>query len=561
MQLPCLDVIIYSMPMAKTIPMVIVLLLSSAAYSQAPADPLPPVPELGLGDGTALLDLARSAMSEYLRTRAPADKQFIPDRLAALAKRPYSARLTLRKDGVVAATSIQQGRELGRNVIAAALEVMRGAEPLPDKVTPAVLDATTLDLEVFTATVPIDGNAEAFARLAMPGLTGVKATRGVDESFVFPSAQLQDGLTPSRIRNLAIAQLPVKPENVRMPIRWSAFSVAQFVSYPQEKVVWLYRGKALQPFGAMDPNAVRTGASLVADFLVRSQDTSGQFIAPLAQPSLREHMYATYALARLAKATGREDYSKTVNAAMHYAMTCLREEAGGAFLMTEAEDDQLAATALMLLAIGELKPNDQIAAVRAKLAAAMRRALRDGWPTATLDRSSTQPASLLNATLAGLALSRLAESNAPAIQPPPKLVAQDALSACWMIRAGLAETRNWEGVTTALPLPVPIDSPLDEAGGFAAQGQAPTTVVTALAAVNLAAGKTWPGLSSDLPPAAREAMVLDAQRFCYQMMYKVHETYFMEKPIEWIGGVRGNPQTGRVSLDACAAAIEAFLAK
>jgi hypothetical protein len=43
------------------------------------------------------------------------------------------------------------------------------------------------------------------------------------------------------------------------------------------------------------------------------------------------------------------------------------------------------------------------------------------------------------------------------------------------------------------------------------------------------------------------------------MTYKPLEAYFAAKPELWLGGVRASPQGARITLGACAAAIEALL--
>ena len=52
-----------------------------------------------------------------------------------------------------------------------------------------------------------------------------------------------------------------------------------------------------------------------------------------------------------------------------------------------------------------------------------------------------------------------------------------------------------------------------------------------------------------------------ARRFCYGMMYQPGEAYFAEQPTRWVGGVRAEPVRAAVTASACAAAIEAFLAR
>jgi hypothetical protein len=57
------------------------------------------------------------------------------------------------------------------------------------------------------------------------------------------------------------------------------------------------------------------------------------------------------------------------------------------------------------------------------------------------------------------------------------------------------------------------------------------------------------------------ADVAAARRFCLQMMYRPGEAYFLDDPDSLEGALRAAPGSKQLSLPACAAAIEAMLAK
>jgi hypothetical protein len=45
------------------------------------------------------------------------------------------------------------------------------------------------------------------------------------------------------------------------------------------------------------------------------------------------------------------------------------------------------------------------------------------------------------------------------------------------------------------------------------------------------------------------------------MIYQTAEAYFAEDPAAWLGAVRASPAAAAVTVEACAAAIEALLAE
>ncbi|MCY2924963.1 MAG: hypothetical protein NT031_05905, partial [Planctomycetota bacterium] len=100
----------------------------------------------------------------------------------------------------------------------------------------------------------------------------------------------------------------------------------------------------------------------------------------------------------------------------------------------------------------------------------------------------------------------------------------------------------------------------DEVGGFAepAPGAAASTTLTSL--MLLAKDR----FSESGQPAAVSANRIEkhqpaARAFLYQMLYKPGEAYFTDQPGGWTGGARETPDAARITLEACAMAIEGLL--
>ena len=571
---------------------VIVAVVAFAAAPLSAQEPRMPVdPQISLSNGVAMVALARSAMAEYLLHRTPADKQPIPPALARLASSDYGAAVSLRKDGSLVARSIRQDGKLGRNLITAALEAMR-SHKLPDHVTQDVLDECTLDLEILSPPEQIASDADP-AKLDLsrivPGRTGLRLSCGLDDVYLLPSAEVYMAFTPQECRRHCLDRLPPRAEAKGLPLRWAVFAAAHFVGFPDGKTIWLYRGKALLPADSIDANMLSDASEKVGMFLLRSQQRNGHIEVPENISSLTEQIHAAYALAQLSAATGKKEYLAGANAALAYAMHFVKDDGVKAYVSPEGESDQLQPTAMLVLAIRQMPPMPQAQQLVGKLLAAIDDAAgEDGKLSMRLDGTAGDAATPRDWALAILAASSSPAATSPSDDKSPtqpreatepalaaklrksfasvKLAPPDVLDVSWMIRAGLLEYAKAQGVSTVVPLPVPNDCATDEVGGFAPSGQPPTTTVTALAAVNLLVGHTWPGLKI---PADKALVIADkakldwiqgARRFCHQMMYRPREAYFAREEL-WIGGVRPSPESGKISLEACAAAIEAFLAK
>jgi hypothetical protein len=580
-----------------TIPLMACAVLCAAASGQGPQRPA--APPIGPAEGVAAIRLARQAMLDYLRNRTPAEAMGLPDSAQSLAQRPNAAAVTLRSGGAEVAQSVRRGSNLSRSVIEAALAAMRSPK-LPDQVTAEYLAGLTVEVEVLGPSQGV--GAERLGETIVPGLVGVTASRGLDDFTALPSDSYVWSLTPEEVPRECLSGLPLSAANASLPVRWQAFAASHYVGYPDGNVLWFYQGRTPIPAEMIDTKDLSAAAGAAGVFLLRNQDKEGRFALPEGPGDPVDELYATMAMARLAKATGRKDLSGALEAALAHAVRRVRQEAAYAYVSDASDEDQLSALSFLVLAIQEVPPRPEGQELCRKLLATIDKALasqrREETPTTARSKGSL---GLKGLALAHLASARAEPNNVKRLEQLRKSIelapADDAEDACWLIRAGLggaaagraaaagsqrpaasAETaragealdRLWPvrsapgeggGATPQAASP----EAFDPSGGFARAGRQPDTVVTALSAVNLAAGRTWPGLN--LPQSAAEAnkarreWVLGARKFCYLMQYRPFEAYFAAKPGLWMGGVRASPGGARITLRACAAAIEALLAE
>jgi AMMECR1 domain-containing protein len=552
---------------------------SAAAFAQEASGPSEP--QLSPSLGSAAAGLARQAMLDYLGSRISVDSAAIPESAKPLTEKTGAVAVSLRGDGLLIGRAISQEQDLARGVISAALAAMRDFR-LPDVVTADYVKALTIEVEVLGPPKKID--ASDLEKSFVPGLTGVKAVRGVDEFVLLPSASCLADVSAEDVRGECLSHLPPRTETASLPALWSMMASSHYVGYPGGATVWLRQGRAPLPPGSIEPNSFREAAETIGLFLLRHEANDGSFSLPRIPGMPPDHaasawgvpqLHATYAMARLAKATGRKDFRAGANLALARAAGRLTEEQSYAYLIGIGDEEQLASISLLVLAIGETPPTARGTELSRKLLAMADKAL--------LSQLDPPPAKGVRPVLPArdLAMAYLASSKAEpndtrrlesirkALAPPPASATAGAATrpaprpidgegACWVIRAGLADQFRW-GDSTG---PQPHGGPAGLARGFAMPGRGPDTLVTALSAVNLAEGRTWPGLAFSRAASAdiqREDMILSSRRLCRQMIYGPREAYFAAKPETWAGGVRASPQAARVTLTACAAAIEALL--
>ena len=569
-----------------------------ATTADAQPRSVPRPPEVTLAEGAELVSLVRTAMLRYIRRRTPADRQAVPARLKRLAKRPYAAAVTLRDSGRPVATDIRAADSVPRSVIAAALWAMRSPK-LPDRVTQPYLDSLTVEVEVLGGPRPVA--EDDLAAAVLPGRTGLMLSRGHRSAYSLVSAGIVLGLRPGEMRNDCLAQLGLDRQAGTVPLQWATFASRHYVGYPNGQVKWLQRGKLLVPREVIDESLLADAARKVARYLASTQREDGRYLpgadlpsraqhAPSDEPMV-DHLYATWVMARLLRGAGEGDrrlLAASVNQALAYAARRVRPAEGDAWKYVGTEDpaNQLAATALLVLTLDQAPPSEPGAALQKALVAGLVGAIgRDDRLPGRLSGSSgaARPvgeASLRHAALACLALSTAMEKTSPDAAKVAKLRkalasratsrarATDVETTLWWARAGLEFPPDRSATRRAsarFPLPVPAggEAPAirDEIGGFGPLGGEPTTVVTAWTAVQIRAQLASPRSRPAGRTAGLREQCLEARRFCYQMMYKPYEAYFAAKPDARVGAVRAGPASAAVSLRACGAAVEAFLAK
>jgi len=556
-------------------------LLVSVAAGVEPAQPK--AVEIESSQGKALVSLARQAMHEYLRSRTPADKQIIPPDLEPLAKTKYASAVTLRSQGDVKAKVVQTGDSLLRNVIAAALKAMRSSS-LPDRVTASVLDALTVEVEVIGPTVEV-GEGD-LAKLVRPGLTGVMSSRDTSSAYVLPSEAYEHSLDAKGVKTEALGLLGTPPK------RWAIFAARHFAGYPGGRTVELYRGKLVPQPREVDEKLLVVAAEAIARHMIAHQGSDGLY-GTAAGPagSLLEHLHATYAMSLLARRSPDVDVSRSINAALSYVVKWLAQDARRAYVATENPDERPAATAWLVLILAEQPDRPEIRQLRSKLLAALKDAFGSGEalaPQVGAEPPKPKRKPPLKDTCLGYVALKLAlpEDDSFAKDKLPGILESivtsakigtnfpsgggpaSAVDAAWVGQA-LTAARfgpNAGYASTSAKLSAWLESrlgkeplPPDEAGGIV-EGNAVSTAATALSATMIAqASRQW---SSQAAADRQQAKALAAklQVFCYRMMFKPGEAFFAAKPDAWVGAVRAGPDASAVTVEACAAALEAFLA-
>jgi len=535
----------------------LIALVSGAASARTKP---PAAPIMTLDDGKQLVNLARSGMAEFIKSRTPADKYTLPPEMKHLTTRFRPVSITLRSSGKLMARSIRADTNVCRSVLAAALDAMRSSN-LPDRVTPAVLAAMTVEIEVLGPARAV--SSRELGACIVPGLTGVRVSRGAAKKYVLPSTTCQLGLSALQTHVSCLAKLPEPPGGKAKAEAWSVFGSKHYVGYPDAVVVQLFRGKILIPPEGLTDEVLSSAAATAGLFLARGQDPNGMYNMPNRKPALHEHLHATYAMAKLSRRDSRKLFSVSVNRAMAYAARFVLADKKQARVLARSSPGRTAesptrATAWLLLAIIELPAQ----AANKELAEKLARALRqDVVSVVGPDHGLTTPGQLLDWSVALMALRRFLpknESNAKLLDPMRKTMRAWSKSGQKLSPLVFRGT----GTMTSLPKWRQIDdSDLpDRRGGFVSSGVEPTTLDTAIAAVCLAEAIESAGASPD-DKAAINKQILRARKFCYQMLYRSREAYWTAKPVEMIGGLRISPSAATVSLEACAAAIEAFLLK
>lgn len=541
-----------------------VLLVIAGGVCQPLHAASPDQPKVSLLEGTALVNLARTAMTSYLDHRTPVGSMPIPKKFHNLANRRYGVALSLRNRGKLLARNIITEHELGENLIAAALQAMR-CESLPDRITKSYLDSLVVEIEVLG---PCESaRADDVCKTISPGLTGLKLTCQDDVANLLPSTAYLLRLDADEIVRKCKLGLRRGKTNPSKPITYEVFATRHFVGYPDGLIVSLYRGKSLAPVEAINDATISFAAHRVGMYLIANQDSDGRYSTLGSQTTLRDHLHAAYAMGRLWQHTQEQRYNASAAKALQYAKGQVTHDDDVAYVSTTTPADQLAATAWLVIALNETGEQNYESELQAELLGALAHnviAGKDKLPSAAMDGSDSGQARLRDACIAYFALAAYGKND-------------QTIKAAQILNALLtelspedAETRLWYA-WTCVYANNPANNPdrtgklklsfvrdgncPDELGGLLCNDKLTPTHVSAMAAV---VATVYPELWSNIEQA--DELAAAARTFCYQMMYKPREAYTESRPYDMVGAVRAEATSARVSLQACAAAIEAFLA-
>ncbi len=563
-----------------------VLLTAGVLQAQpTPASSPSPAPTAALrvspADADAITGLARSAMKEYLARRTPADKQEMPKSAAALADLDLPAAVRLRRGpgddgGELLIQQVADGGKLGRNIIQAALLAMRSPK-LPDKVTPAVLDGLTVEVEVLSA--PAAVQPAAIAQQYIQGFTGLKLVAKDQIGYALPSSGYEDGASALQMMTQCKSQAGIIGAGDQGG-QWHTLTSWHFISYGgAARGVWLFRGKLLTPAGSVKPADLLSGAHGAADYLIRHQTKEGCFTAGRDKALLGEHLYAVYAIARLSAADSRHA-PHVLSKPLAYARSLLKHADQQAYLASESPADQLLAAGMYILATSAA--GEKADKAREELVASIYAAMGDSAILpAQLDGTAKPKAGNRDSFIAYKALREATAADSPQaaklatlgklLRATSPLTAQEWLWKCW---AGLEDPAAIPPAKLAATA-AGENALVDEEGGFApSAAETPQTLLTALKALQLAAQLAKPAgpdaatsrpstsaptaATSSPSSAADDIALLDARGFCWRMLYRSGEAFFAADPADWTGAVRLGPAGAAVGVWPAAAAIEAL---
>jgi len=573
------------------------LALRAAAGDVAATVGAADLPDVTPQQGAALVDLARTAMADYLHVRIAPSSVKIPPQLRELGRHPNAVAVTLRRGGSVVAVEVHSAGDLCTNLIIAALQAMRSPK-LPDRVDDKVLAGLVVEVEVLGKPWPI--TADQVDRAVVPGLTGLQCGSGSSTVHVLPSAAYVLGLSPEQMLRGAMLRLqraaePQSPSPVAggQP---AVFAARHYVGYPDSPAVELYRGKLSPAPPELDDKAALAAAASIGRYLAAHQEADGWFTVGEGEMTLAGQLYATWALARLAARQPSPALAESVKRALAAAGRKIVRSQGRAVVKADSPDDILAATAFLALALA-LDPDKTQEAInqRRELLAGLAESLAEplaASPTAPLVASiaeplvasmvgptsqpktaaatQTQPTSPPRQVSRGRYIALLALATDPACEPFLASARREMLSArpanaeaaLWAFRAGAA--KNWPPAfgepdsSAGLTLQGPA-APVGNRGGFSAGAQPPRTDITGLAAACM---EQLLAQQKGIPPATAASLarqLAEARGFCANMIYQPKEAYFAADPNAWAGAVRATPGSAAATAQSCAAAIEALI--
>ncbi|MFP4353858.1 MAG: hypothetical protein ACLFUJ_01950 [Phycisphaerae bacterium] len=523
--------------------MAIVLAWLCAANAEAPAPP-----RLAYAQTRDLAAQARKGMDLYLRRRTGPEDQPVLDSLAELDSTRYPVAVTFWQEGKAVARAVHSRLSTPRNAIAAALDAMR-SPLLGNRVTGEVLAGLTIEIEVLSPGRYVED--DQLPASIQPGLTSLTLIQGMQEAHVTAGEAYRHGLDVDQMRREAISRIRLRPQEADLKRLWKVHGTLQILDAPGQVPVVLFRGKRPIDQQNVDLKLARTSGLALANALLAHQSADGRLGDPKTD-SLADHAWAIYALARQAGKNPTDAQQRAIDAGMAFSARAL--SADQARSPAEQLAETAAWTAMTSLAIS---PDGQGQQAREELVRALVEyaSARSG---AEDPLGSIRSDAVICHALGALPGSdQQTQARRQLLERLGKIPPQNAQQWGWLIFAGVKSPAAPTGVD---PQAHPRTDAIDTRGGFAFAGQLPTTESTALALINIAAGRRWPespggpAWPADSPKAAQLAQA----RFLIQMTVRASEAWFAPEPGRLVGQVRIHPASARTSLAATAAALHAM---
>ena len=493
---------------------------------------LPAAPPVTMAEGDALIAAARIGMVEYLRRRTPAAALPAGPEARALTQRKLPVAVTLRQQGRFIDTAVAEGSDIVHNTMAAAQKAMRSSR-LPDRVTAAVLEGLTVEVEVLsppqaTPAGDLDGRYRQ-------GLTALGLEIAIHRAWLTPSAQYVEDVALPAARQWLRKQIPPLPSDVSFEPQWRLAAANHFVQRPGERTLSLYRGKIPVGLEQVDAERLRLVAAAIAGRLLADQTPEGRYRVG-DNGSLADHAWATRAIAGWDTAAPSAAAQKSLAAAMAFTARTLSDDDA---LRKLGPDSAAEAMAWLLLT-----PE-----AAASASADHRRRLREqlaAYVARFQDRNQPLPPVRTHAVVLEALRAGAGEPDAAVKAFAAQLGSRaltNALDVGWALRGGasVADRRQ--------PAVLGDEAPLDARGGVSLTGDAPSTTASALALRHRAAQAQQ----------ARDDLARRA-RFLIQMAYRPQEAWSADDPSAWVGRVRSTPHAAAAELEAAAAALEALSA-
>jgi len=554
----------------------------------------PSAPRIAPADQKLVTWVVRRTLEQYAADGSTYDPPYRPAHLAALR---MQIAVTLRRGGVAVGVGVSPMAPILEAAQQAALKAFEDAAGLAT-VDADALERMRIEIEaigtvVAAPVVPYWGTAQSYAFLE-PGVHGIVLDLQGAKGAMRPSEFIGTGYSVvAALRSLSERMNPEGKSHQGMLASW--FRTAHWHElWPHGDVVELQRGLIVLPPEVVTRRSLAKAIDSIAAYLAYRQKPSGEFsyqYEPSADRYSGSNNFARQAetawcLAHYAAQTDDETATrvakKAVRSLARYVTDLQGVEDAGYFLGPDRSAD-LAATALLCLALTDCPASEESRAVRDKLVAGMLWLQRPSgrfinvFPPALVERSSEVPA--------GQALLALARVYTQDPQERILHAFEAALPFCrdhfhqtpqagfaaWQTRAFALMARR-TGHRRYADFVFEMSDGLvgrqlgadncewpELYGGIDPPGRERVSAVTCIHLESLADALE---LARELGEAKRakryQQAVRAAARFVMQLQFRPQEGFYVRSTIDCYGGIRRSPWDSRLRIDNSARALTAL---